>query len=199
MLLFVYNRSREISFYGNCWKKQTQASTFVTIFLRQWKKWLTVFLWNQYKPFKANNMKQFNETNLQITAFAATAAVVQKGNLVIPSSFAVIQLLRGNSAAKSQSNLRNFSAYIINHQITLFAPDLLDSLSHHRRRDPETPKLHNVLNKTKWDTPSKALEKSRKASFNWQPSSKDILQDLMAMRWISNFPHIPFCHLCVRE
>ena len=94
-------------------------------------------------------MKQFNDTNLQITAFAATAAVVQKGNLVIPSSFAVIPLLRRNSAAKSQSNLRNFSAYIINHQITLFAPDLLDSLSHHRRRDQETPKLHNVLNKTK--------------------------------------------------
>ena len=34
------------------------------------------FLRNQYKPFKANNMKQFNESNLQITAFAVTAAVV---------------------------------------------------------------------------------------------------------------------------
>ena len=22
------------------------------------------FLWNQYKPFNANNMKQFNESNL---------------------------------------------------------------------------------------------------------------------------------------
>ena len=22
------------------------------------------FFWNQYKPFKANNMKQFNESNL---------------------------------------------------------------------------------------------------------------------------------------
>ena len=22
------------------------------------------FLWNQYKPFKANNMKKFNESNL---------------------------------------------------------------------------------------------------------------------------------------
>ena len=22
------------------------------------------FLWNQYKPFKVNNMKQFNESNL---------------------------------------------------------------------------------------------------------------------------------------
>ena len=51
MLLFVYNRSREI--FGNAQetflftvgkKKQTQASTFVTIFLRQWKKWLTVFV-----------------------------------------------------------------------------------------------------------------------------------------------------------
>ena len=34
------------------------------------------FLWNQYKPFKANIMKQFNERNLWITAFAVTAAVV---------------------------------------------------------------------------------------------------------------------------
>ena len=33
-------------------KKQAQASTFVTIFLRQGKKWLTVFC-----EFKANNMK----------------------------------------------------------------------------------------------------------------------------------------------
>ena len=47
-------------------------------------------------------MKQFNESNLQITAFAVTAAVVKQGNLVIPSSFAVIPLLRGNSDAKSQ-------------------------------------------------------------------------------------------------
>ena len=45
MLLFVYNRSREI--FGDTQetflftvekKKQTQASTFVTTFLRQWKK-----------------------------------------------------------------------------------------------------------------------------------------------------------------
>ena len=55
------------------------------------------FLWNQYKPFMANNMKQFNESILQITAFAVTAAVVFLGNLVIPSTFAVIPLLRGNS------------------------------------------------------------------------------------------------------
>jgi len=44
MLLFVYNGSREIfgnaqeSFLFTVEKKQTQASTFVTIFLRQWKK-----------------------------------------------------------------------------------------------------------------------------------------------------------------
>ena len=45
MLLFVYNRSREI--FGDAQEtflftvekeKQTQASTLVTIFLRQWKK-----------------------------------------------------------------------------------------------------------------------------------------------------------------
>jgi len=43
-VLFVYSRSREI--FGNAQetflfmveKKQTQVSTFVTIFLRQWKK-----------------------------------------------------------------------------------------------------------------------------------------------------------------
>ena len=36
------------------------------------------------------------------------------GNLVIPSIFAVIPLLRGNSDAYiNQSNLRNFSAYIM--------------------------------------------------------------------------------------
>ena len=37
-----------------------------------------------------------------------------EGNLVIPSIFAVTQLLRENSDALNQSNLRNFSAYIIN-------------------------------------------------------------------------------------
>ena len=65
MLLFVYNRGREI--FGNAQetflftvkKKQTQASTIVTIFEKN-----DSFLWNQYKPLKANNMKQFNETNL---------------------------------------------------------------------------------------------------------------------------------------
>jgi len=45
MLLFVYNRSREI--FGNAQetflftvekRKQTQVSTFVAIFLSQWKK-----------------------------------------------------------------------------------------------------------------------------------------------------------------
>ena len=39
--------------------------------------------------------------------------MVQQGNLVILSIFAVIPLLRGNSDALNQSNLRNFSAYII--------------------------------------------------------------------------------------
>ena len=35
----------------------------------------------------------------------------------IPSIFAVIQLLRGNSDAINQSNLRNFSAYIIKNKV----------------------------------------------------------------------------------
>ena len=38
--------------------------------------------------------------------------MVKQGNLVIPSIFAVIPLLRGNSDALNQSNPRNFSAYI---------------------------------------------------------------------------------------
>ena len=37
----------------------------------------------------------------------------KKATFVIPSIFAVIPLLRGNSDAINQSNLRNFSAYII--------------------------------------------------------------------------------------
>ena len=36
-----------------------------------------------------------------------------EGNLVIPSIFAVIPLLRGNNDAIDQQNLRNLSAYII--------------------------------------------------------------------------------------
>ena len=72
--LVTHMRPLFLQFEKKKTNKQTQASAFVTIFLRQWK--IDSFLWNQYKPFKANNMKQFNERNLQITAFAVTAAVV---------------------------------------------------------------------------------------------------------------------------
>ena len=62
MLLFVYNsrlRTRE-SFDSLRLKKQTQASPFVAIFSRQWKKMINRFLWHQYKPLKAN--KQLNDS-----------------------------------------------------------------------------------------------------------------------------------------
>ena len=42
--------------------------------------------------------------------------MIKQGNLVIPLIFAVTPLLRGNSDAINQSNLRNFSAYIINNE-----------------------------------------------------------------------------------
>ena len=48
--------------------------------------------------------------------------MVLQGNLVIPSNFAVIPLLRGNSDALNQSNLRNFPAYIINVVIPIVIP-----------------------------------------------------------------------------
>ena len=52
MLLFVYNRRREI--FGNAQetflftveKKQTQASTFVSM-----EEMIDSFFWNQYKPY----------------------------------------------------------------------------------------------------------------------------------------------------
>ena len=81
MLLFVYNRSREI--FGNAqetfpygWKK-TNTGVYVrnTLFTSM-EEMIDSLLWNQYKPFKANNMKQFNESNLLNTAFAVTASVV---------------------------------------------------------------------------------------------------------------------------
>ena len=42
--------------------------------------------------------------------------MIKQGNLVIPSIFAVTPLLRGNSDAINKSNVRNFSAYIINNE-----------------------------------------------------------------------------------
>ena len=71
MLLFVYNRSREIfgyaqeTFLFTVEKKKTNTGIYVrnNIFTSM-AEMIDSFLWNQYKPFKANNMKQFNESNL---------------------------------------------------------------------------------------------------------------------------------------
>ena len=69
MLLFVYNNSREIS--GNAQEiflftvKKTTTGVYVRNNLfASMEEIIDSFLWNQYKPFKANNMKQFNESNL---------------------------------------------------------------------------------------------------------------------------------------
>ena len=71
MLLFVYNRSREIfgnaqeTFYFFLRLKKTNTGIYVRNNLfTSMEEMIDGFLWNQYKPFKANNMKQFNESNL---------------------------------------------------------------------------------------------------------------------------------------
>ena len=70
MLLFVYNRSREIfvnaqeTFFFTV-EKKTNAGIYVRNNLfTPMEVMIDSFLWNQYKPFKANNMKQFNESSL---------------------------------------------------------------------------------------------------------------------------------------
>ena len=95
MLLFVFNRSREI--FGNTqetftlwwFKNQTQASAFVTIFSQP-------NIWCHVLECK------------NITVFSVVMAT-----LLYHPSFAVIPLLRGNSDALNQSHLQNFLAYII--------------------------------------------------------------------------------------
>ena len=69
MLLFVYNRSREI--FGNAQetflftveKNKHRVYDRNNLFTSM-EEMIDSFLWNQYKPFKAKNMKQFNENNL---------------------------------------------------------------------------------------------------------------------------------------
>ena len=86
-------------FYG--WKKQTQASTFVTIFLRQWKKWLAVFC-----ETSTNHSRQ--------TTWNSSMKVSYKSRLLRSLQRWYNKATFGNSDAIKQSNLRNFSAYIIN-------------------------------------------------------------------------------------
>ena len=82
MVLFAYNRRWEIfsntqqTFLFTVEKTNTGVYVRNNLFRSIEMIESTVFLWNQYKPLKANNMKQFNESNLYITAFAVTAAVV---------------------------------------------------------------------------------------------------------------------------
>ena len=68
LLLFVYNRSQEIfgeTFLFKSWKKKTNAGIYVRNNLfTSMEEMIDSFLWNKYKPFKANNMKQFNGSNL---------------------------------------------------------------------------------------------------------------------------------------
>ena len=57
------------------------------------KKW-TVFLWKQYEPIKANNMKYFNERNFYIMVFAVTAAVKRNRKFgLLQASFLIAALL----------------------------------------------------------------------------------------------------------
>ena len=68
MLLFAYNRSREI--FGNAQEtflllQKTNTGVVVrnNIFTSI-EEMIDSFLWNQYKSIKGNNMKYFNESNL---------------------------------------------------------------------------------------------------------------------------------------
>ena len=119
-LLLVYNRSWEI--FGNAQetflftveKKQTQASRFVTIFLRQWKKWLTVFCETSTNYSRQTTWNSSMKVIYKSRLLRSLQWWYNKATLyVIPSIFAVIPLLRRNSDAINQSNLRNFTAYII--------------------------------------------------------------------------------------
>ena len=52
------------------------------------------FLWKQYKPMKANNMKYFNERNFYITVFVVTAAVKRNHKFgLLQASFFIAALL----------------------------------------------------------------------------------------------------------
>ena len=101
-----------LSFYS--WKKQTQASRFVTIFLRQWKKWLTVFCETSTNYSRQTTGNSSMKVIYKSRLLRSLQWWYNKATLyVLPSIFAVIPLLRRNSDAINQSNLRNFSAYII--------------------------------------------------------------------------------------
>ena len=69
MLLFVYNRSPEI--FGNAQEtflftveKKSKGVYVRNNLFTSMEEMIDSFLRNQYKPFKASNMKQLNESNL---------------------------------------------------------------------------------------------------------------------------------------
>jgi len=70
MLLFVYNRSRKIfsnaqeTFFFRVEKKKNTGIYACDNLFTLMEEMIDSFLQNQYKPLKANNMKQFNESNL---------------------------------------------------------------------------------------------------------------------------------------
>ena len=69
------------------------------------KKW-TVFLWKQYKPIKANNMKYFNERNFYIMVFAVTAAVKRNHKFgLLQASFLIAALLINTAVWHQLRNL----------------------------------------------------------------------------------------------
>ena len=86
MLLFVYNRSQKIfgkyePFISLWFKKQTQASKFLTIILLQWKeKWLAVSCKTSTNHWRQTTWNS-NEINFQIRVSAVTAVVKQKHKL----------------------------------------------------------------------------------------------------------------------
>ena len=73
---------------------------------------LTVFL---FTAFSASFSISSQEISGTLPPFFLKTNFIQccHGNLVIPSIFAVMPLLRGKSNTINQSKLRNFSAYII--------------------------------------------------------------------------------------
>ena len=79
---------------------------------------LTVFLLTAFsfvlRPLKfPRNLLHFLENKSKNVILFS----VVMSTLLYHPAFAVIPLLRGNSDANNQSNLRNFSAYIINRSI----------------------------------------------------------------------------------
>jgi len=68
------------------------------------------FLWNQHKPFKATTWNSSKKVIYKSQLLRSLQRWYKEATLLYHR---FISLLRGNSDAINQSNLRNFSAYII--------------------------------------------------------------------------------------